>query len=372
VAIQDEVGNAAVCRYDGPAGALRQAAWHEWNIDLGVFQGVDLSRVRTLILGVGDRDQPRVHAGGRGRLVVDAIRLYGPRCVAGRPGPAGDLNSDCIVDWADLRILAGDWLAAGQYVQPKDPGKAVGWWKLDGNAVEFYSGMAGKVSGPTATEGVDGQALVFSADPDFIDLGAKAGEIMSTLGSFTLSIWANPDMVGGGWQRLFDLGDSDQDYVMLSLCRGSVTGSGPRYSIRIGGKTEQAADSAVRLEGGEWNHVAATLDATASIGTLYINGEVTAQNMGVTFRPRAMGVTLTNYLGKSHYAADAPYRGALDDFRVYNRALTTPEIQWLGKTVAFYQFDGHAGRCDLNGDGVVDGRDFAVLAGSWMTERLWP
>jgi hypothetical protein len=28
-------------------------------------------------------------------------------------GPANDLNEDCIIDYADIRIMAGDWLHEG-------------------------------------------------------------------------------------------------------------------------------------------------------------------------------------------------------------------------------------------------------------------
>jgi hypothetical protein len=372
VAVDDGSAATAVVRYTGPSSSLRQAWWHEWNIDLKSFEDVDLSHIKTLTLGVGDRNPTKTQAGGKGRLVIDAIRLYGARCVPGLSDLPGDLNGDCVVDWKDLRTLANSWLVAGEYVLPKDPGKASGWWKLDGSVVESYSGIAGRLSGPSVIPGVDGQAVQFSADDDSIELGAKAGEVISTLTSFTISIWASPDMVGGGGQRLFDLGNSDVDYLMVSLCRASVAGSGPRFGMRVAGQAEQSADSVERLTGAEWNHVVATLDASTSIGALYINGRLVAQNGGMTFRPRDLGVTLTNYLGKSHSEADAPYRGSLDDFRIYNRALTLPEIMWLARASATYRFEGNVGRCDLNTDGVIDGRDFAILAGSWMTEQLWP
>ena len=131
-------------------------------------------------------------------------------------------------------------------------------------------------------------------------------------------------------------------------------------------------DSTKTLAGAEWNHVAATLDASARLATLYINGEVSAQNTTVTFRPKDIVVTGTNYLGRSHYLADSTYRGLLDDFRIYSRALSASEVLSLAKVAATYQFDGTAGRSDLNADGVVDGKDFAMLAHSWMTQRLWP
>jgi len=372
VAIKDSSGNTAAVQYDGSPHALRQAGWHEFDMDLRSFAGVNLAAVKTLILGIGDWSRSGAQAGGKGRVVIDAIRLYPPRCMPAKSGLAGDLNGDCVVDWKDLKTLCAAWLATGQWIQPQDQGKASGQWKLDGNAVESFSGVGGSVAGPVAAAGIDGLAMKFSTEGDYIDLGSRAGEIMSALDSFTMSIWANPDLVGGAWQRLFDLGNSDQDYVFVSLCRGSVGGSGPRYSIRVAGGTEQLVDSTKTLTGAEWNHVAATLDASARLATLYINGEVSAQNTSVTFRPKDIGVTKTNYLGRSHYLADFTYRGLLDDFRIYSRALIASEVLSLGKVAAAYEFDGTAGRADLNVDGTVNGKDFATLAHSWMTRQLWP
>jgi hypothetical protein len=334
--------------------------------------GVNRTSVKDFVLAIGDRNPSKTQAGGKGRVVLDAIRLYPSRCVPTEAKPAGDFNDDCTVDWTDLRTFATAWLAVGQWIQPKDPGKATGHWKLDGDAVESLSRAEGTVAGVVAIQGIEDLAMKFSTDADYIDLGPKAGEIVSTLESFTMSIWANPDMIGGAWQRLFDLGNSDEDYVFVSLSRGAPLGTGPRYGIRVAGGTEQAADSTLTLTGGEWNHVAATLDGSARTSTLYVNGQVGARNTNVTFIPRDLGVTLTNYLGKSHYTVDAVYRGLLDDFRLFNRALSEGEILSLAKAAATYRFEGQTGRADLNADGIVDGTDLAMLANSWKTWQEWP
>jgi hypothetical protein len=42
-----------------------------------------------------------------------------------------------------------------------------------------------------------------------------------------------------------------------------------------------------------------------------------------------MGVTTQNWLAKSQYTADAYYKGALDDFRIYSRALSKGEVMYL-------------------------------------------
>jgi hypothetical protein len=69
-------GNAVV-NHDNPDAALINN-WTEWTIDLTRFadQGVNLTDVTSITLGLGDRANPT--AGGAGMLYFDDIRLYAP------------------------------------------------------------------------------------------------------------------------------------------------------------------------------------------------------------------------------------------------------------------------------------------------------
>jgi len=67
-------GSAAVAN-DNPAAA-KAAIWTEWTIDLQLFadQGVNLTNVTSITLGLGNRSNPV--AGGAGTIYYDDIRLY--------------------------------------------------------------------------------------------------------------------------------------------------------------------------------------------------------------------------------------------------------------------------------------------------------
>jgi len=78
VAVEDAGGHVAVVTH--PDIAL-SAGWTEWRIPFSELPGVDLSNVRTMYIGLGDRDNPR--AGGAGLVFVDDIGF-------GHPGSAGD------------------------------------------------------------------------------------------------------------------------------------------------------------------------------------------------------------------------------------------------------------------------------------------
>ena len=67
----------AVVNHDNPDAALA-TRWTQWNIDLQAFaeQGVNLSNVNSITIGLGNRANPV--AGGSGMMYFDDIRLYAP------------------------------------------------------------------------------------------------------------------------------------------------------------------------------------------------------------------------------------------------------------------------------------------------------
>jgi len=71
------LNDSAVVTNDNP-DAAQKTSWTQWNIDLQAFadQGVNLSNVNSITLGLGNRSNPV--AGGSGMMYFDDIRLYAP------------------------------------------------------------------------------------------------------------------------------------------------------------------------------------------------------------------------------------------------------------------------------------------------------
>ncbi|MHC4706974.1 MAG: LamG-like jellyroll fold domain-containing protein, partial [Planctomycetota bacterium] len=112
VGVEDTAHNYAEVRYPlEDMDNIRVGEWQQWNIDLHRFAGVNLSTVQKLYIGFGDRNNTS-EFGGVGAVCVDDVRLYIPRCMS-EYGPVNDLNEDCIINYADIRILADDWLYEG-------------------------------------------------------------------------------------------------------------------------------------------------------------------------------------------------------------------------------------------------------------------
>jgi hypothetical protein len=122
---------------------------------------------------------------------------------------------------------------------------------------------------------------------------------------------------GDAWQRIFDFGNGEEQYMFLTP---SSNAGKLRFAIKNGGE-EQILDAAALPEG-SWSHIAVTLGASAA--SLYVNGELVAESNEVTIRPIDFKPVL-NYIGRSQYS-DPLLNGSIDDFRVYNYALSAGEV----------------------------------------------
>ena len=69
------LNGSAVVYYDNP-NAAQIDTWTKWNIDLQAFadQGVNLTNVNTIAIGLGDKKNPQ--AGGSGTMYFDDIQLH--------------------------------------------------------------------------------------------------------------------------------------------------------------------------------------------------------------------------------------------------------------------------------------------------------
>ena len=157
----------------------------------------------------------------------------------------------------------------------------------------------------------------------------------------------------------------------LPICssRRKISNGKIRFAIKVNNSSEQRIDGQAALPTGGWHHVAVTLNG--STGTLYVDGAQVGINTAMTLKPSDLGATTQNWIGRSQYSADPYLDGRVDDFRIYNRALTASEVMHLknGQSVfpiAELPFDGTTGTTatDVTGNGW-DGR--LANGASWVT-----
>ncbi len=152
--------------------------------------------------------------------------------------------------------------------------------------------------------------------------------IVSTLNDFTISTWVKMDLKST-WMRVFDFGTGTSKYMFLSIQAGSANVM--RYAIKNGG-SEQQLNFTYTLPLDTWTHFAITQSGNTC--SMYINGVLVATNTGVTIKPSAIGSTTLNYLGKSQFS-DPMFKGSIDEFKIFGRALTASEIaaSYLSQTI---------------------------------------
>jgi hypothetical protein len=212
----------------------------------------------------------------------------------------------------------------------------VGWWKLDevcGNNTTILDSSGNNNHGTFVgdihyAKGSDGDALEFDGRDDYVEL--PIGSVIASLTNCTFAIWLD-SQPGGSWVRAFDFGTDDSNVYMCL---------GPRwwfmddmyFAITTEGPDNQSLvqPTGFDIETG-WHHVAVTIDADKQTMILYYDGEELARNNSVLLSPSDLGETTNNWLGRSHNEDDSYYLGSMDDFRIYDYALTQAEIQRVMK-----------------------------------------
>jgi hypothetical protein len=164
-----------------------------------------------------------------------------------------------------------------------------------------------------------GQLTLSSASQQYVNLPPG---ITSALTNFTIECWVNLTSVAN-WARIFDFGNNTTTYMFLAPQNGST--SKLRFAITTSGAGgEQQINGASALTAAVSYHVAVTL--SGNTGILYVNGVAVGTNSAMTLRPLNLGNTVNNYIGRSQYSADPYLNGVLDEFRIYNVALSPAEI----------------------------------------------
>lgn len=189
--------------------------------------------------------------------------------------------------------------------------------------VTFDSGGdAYMLSDAELVEGRDGNAIQTSEASGSYATINDVSALESLTGDFTFSVWCYPTSSNIWWSRLYDIGDSDLNYIFLASSLGNNL---PRFAMKING-IEQSFDSTKPLDINEWNNVTVTRENGTS--KMYINGILSGTSTAITYDPSDIP-TGQNYLGNSQFDADAEFDGMIDDFKVYASALTEAEVQEL-------------------------------------------
>jgi hypothetical protein len=204
------------------------------------------------------------------------------------------------------------------------------WYEFDESSGTTASDSSGNgqnatlVNGPTWVGGTIGNAVNLDGSNDYVSMPSG---VVSELSDFSIATWVQLDTISD-WSRVFDFGTGETVNMFLTPQNGS-TGA-VRFAITTNGNgNEQQITGSSALPTGQWVHVAVT--KSGNTGTLYVNGSAVGSNNSMSLSPSSLGSTNQNWIGRSQYSADPYMDGRVDDFRIYNRALSASEVDDLAE-----------------------------------------
>jgi concanavalin A-like lectin/glucanase superfamily protein len=299
VAVEDTSGNVVVVDHPD-AGAVGRSGWNAWAIPFDDLAGVNLSRVATMYIGVGDRDDPS--AGGAGLIFIDDILVGHPRTF----GP-------------------GDLAPIGSWSFDEGSGDVA----TDGSG----NGLDGAISGAAwVSPGSNGEGSCLDFDgqgPNMVDLGNF--DVTSGDG-LTIALWCKADNLDtpGNDPRLFSkaIGGANEDHWFMISSSRIDNVKVFRFRLKTDGATsELKADiNTGQIDLDVWTHVAAVWDGATM--KLYKNGMVIGSlDKGGTL---SASPDANVAIGNQPVGTDArPWDGLIDDVQLFNRGLSVDEIQVL-------------------------------------------
>jgi len=189
----------------------------------------------------------------------------------------------------------------------------VAYYPFNGNAKDLTSnGRDFTVYGDTTlTDGKDNSsysAYSFDGTGDYLEYTAN----IPSFDNYTISLWAKPAS-SGTYEAMFSSYNDPNRGFQIDLDNRST---GSYFHIR---KANSSGGSIVlsTAELGEWTFIAFTYDGTNSIG--YINDNITVSEPGGT-------TEFDRFRIGQNRNSSTFFTGAIDELKIYNRALTASEI----------------------------------------------
>jgi len=197
----------------------------------------------------------------------------------------------------------------------QDP-NLVCWWKLDegqGVTVLDWSGHDNHgtlMDGPQWVNGYDGGALAFDGSDDYVNFSG-ASDLPGGRSPRSMAGWARTDSIAGGWRWIAAYGSAGTGLAMFIGMNGT--------SLYGGGYGDDVLLSDF-WEVGVWHHICLTYDG--AMARLYADG------VEVASETKTWNLALSRaHIGRQVNDLAEFWDGLIDDVRIYNRALTVPEIQ---------------------------------------------
>ncbi|MFA6273205.1 MAG: LamG-like jellyroll fold domain-containing protein [Candidatus Paceibacterota bacterium] len=222
----------------------------------------------------------------------------------------------------------GTWLVSTPIINPAyvypTSSNLLAYYKFDDGTAPDFSGSDnnGTVNGATATAGEFDGALSFNGTTNYVDTKDFS---FSKDESFTFSVWAKTPSFTAS-KVIFGKPNPNWEYTFMTDGTNAVrfvywNTTGSRGAIEMYSPSNSFPNNT-------WTHFVISYNGPAKQAKMYINGIEKASHSSVSdaFQNRTNNL----WIGAGYYAwAQRYFNGSIDDFRIYNRALTANEVQAL-------------------------------------------
>ncbi len=229
-------------------------------------------------------------------------------------------------------------------------GNPAAQWTLDAGAGATAadvsgSGNTGTIIGATWGGGQSGGGLSFNGTGNYIDAGNGVGLRATT--AITLAFWVKQAAAPTGPQTILKKAVAGQAGYTVEY---SVAAGGYRMGLFIGGTWRWS--NALTIDAGKWTHMSFTYDGSTI--RAFKNGLAAGSAVEQTghIAVAANNLWIARDVANAN-DANRYFNGALDDIRVYTRALNTGDILAIGATgpVANWKFDAGSGTTAVDSTG---------------------
>ena len=220
-------------------------------------------------------------------------------------------------------------------IEMTDDPNFVGWWKLDegiGTTAVDYSGHGhhGTIYGaPLWLDGYDGGALQFGGTDRIEMPGTSASDGYAAVdGEVTWTAWFKTPP-GGGTRAILAQGPAGAAHVQGNRSV-NVEASGVIMMRANGIQDLMDVSSSGTVNDDQWHHVAVTIafdtDGASDTMKIYIDGDLGAGYEVDTIDINQHSAVAGDFIFTVGDRAGSPFRGLIDDVRVYDRVLTQDEV----------------------------------------------
>jgi Concanavalin A-like lectin/glucanases superfamily/NHL repeat len=272
------------------------------------------------------------------------------------------------------------------------------YWPLDENSgTTAYDSSSNHnngtlTGGPTWTNGVLNSALSFNGSTNYVTMGTPA-TLKFGVGSFTIMSWfkttatASERIVSTGvssWSNGFDLGVNTTGACSAGCVGAEIGGGSKAASVSFG-------TTATTFNDGNWHQAAMIIDQTANTAQLYVDGIAqplstqsgtcgtasgTSIDISTCISATATSSTDPFTLGAYHSGSttNSQFTGTIDEVRVYNSALTGPQIfnRYNNDTIlspeGYWRFDEDSGTTAYDSSG--NNNNGTITGASWSAGEV--